>query len=262
MVFYCGAVRIAMAVVNLYGGRKGRKMGKKKSHLAVVNTETGEIRQMSDGKFRNWTAVLYPDSMIPHWEDRIYRLLQVPFEYIIHDKDSVELEEDESQPRKTHVHIIVHYSSKGTTTYETVYKMFDDNLSSLGHRCLNKVEGVRNLKYLHQYLTHSTKDAIADGKYRYSDDAIITGNNWDLGAFIELQEMELLSLYSCLRDTIKTHKFFTVLDLEEYIERGGLRDDIDFMDSKQIIQYLSSNRNKYVQICKECYFKYRPKDDK
>ena len=45
-------------------------------------------------KARNWWAVLYPENMIDGWEDKIYRLLQVPFEYIIHDKDEVELEED------------------------------------------------------------------------------------------------------------------------------------------------------------------------
>ena len=65
-------------------------------------------------KARNWWAVLYPENMIEGWEDKIYRLLQVPFEYIIHDKDEVEIEEDVKQPRKVHVHLIIHYQNPTT----------------------------------------------------------------------------------------------------------------------------------------------------
>ena len=36
-------------------------------------------------KSRNFWVVLYPENMIDDWQDKIYRLLQVPFEYIIHE---------------------------------------------------------------------------------------------------------------------------------------------------------------------------------
>ena len=235
---------------------KGEYMAKE--ILVPVNTITGEVKAIQNTKHRNWCAVLYPDSMIPFWQDRIYRLIQVPFEYIIHDKDSVELEEDESEPRKVHVHINLHFD--GPTTYNNVYRLLVDNLSALGKRCCNKCEGIVRLKYMHMYLTHSTPDAIKDGKFRYDDKEVITGNNWDLGAFVELEECERLVLYTSIRKTIIENKFFCVIDLEDYILRGGLRKDIDFMDERQLIQYISNNRPKFVQICKEVHFKFSKKE--
>lgn len=229
-------------------------------NVAILNTETGEVKPITEGKFRNWTVVLYPDSMIPYWEDRIYRLIQLPFEYIIHDMDEVEIEEDESQKRKTHVHLIVHFPN--TTTYTSVLSMFIDRLSAIGKRCCNKVEGVRNLRYMHLYLTHSTKDAIKDGKYRYKDSDIVSGNNWDTGAFVDLEESEKLNLYLAIHDAIVEHRFFTVIDLENWIRVcGGLDSKIDFMNRLQIIDFIQKNRQKYVQICKECYFKWGNKND-
>ena len=87
-------------------------------------------------KARNWVGVVYPENMISHWQDRIYRRLQVPFEYIIHDKDTVEIEEDQWESRKMHVHLIIHYGSP--TTYKNAFSVFD-SLSIDGYHCLNKI---------------------------------------------------------------------------------------------------------------------------
>lgn len=225
----------------------------------LVNDSTGEVVKVSESKSRNWTAVLYPDSMITGWQDRIYRLIQVPFEYIIHDKDEVEIEEDKFQPRKCHVHIIVHYGAP--TTYKNIYNLLLIALSGLGKRCLNKIEPVRNLLYLHKYLTHSTPDAIKEGKYRYQEEDIVNGNNWDLGAFVELEENDRLLLYRTIRNFCIERKLFTVLDLEIAIEHGALDKAIPDLTRDMIVQYISNNRNKFVQICKEIHFKNKKDSD-
>ena len=218
----------------------------------LINDSTGEVEKITEGKSRNWTAVLYPDSMVHGWQDKIYRLLQVPFEYIIHDKDEVEIEEDKTMPRKAHVHIIIHYGAP--TTYKNIYNMLVIALSGVGKRCLNKIEPVRNLGYLHKYLTHSTADAIKEGKFRYQEDEIIDGNNWDLGAFVDLEDSDKLLLYRTVRDYCVEKHIRTCIGLEKAIEHGCLDKALPDLTRDMIIQYISNNRNKFVQICKEVNF--------
>ena len=206
-----------------------------------------------DIKSRDWTAVLYPDSMIVGWQDRIYRQLQVPFEYIIHDRDSVELEEDTNVPRKVHLHIILHWNSP--TTYSNALNLVNNSLSALGMRCCNKVEPVRNLRYMHRYLTHDTPDCIKDCKFRYPSSEIVTGNNFDLGAFISLDEYEKLDLYIAIRDFMIQHKINTVMDLEIIVQSGGFT--YDCMDCKMILSSILNNRTRYQAIAKEINFKFK-----
>lgn len=211
-------------------------------------------------KARNWTAVLYPDSMIVGWQDRIYRQLQVPFEYIIHDKDNVEVEEDVLEPRKTHIHLVLHYTN--TTTYNNVLSMIQDSLSSLGNKCCNKVEPVRALKYMHRYLTHDTEDCRKSGKYLYNVSDIITGNNWDLGAFIELEDDDKLLLYSVIRNFAVKHQVITFIDLEDIVEVGYFDDLLPEFDRPQIRSYLKNNERLFTSICKQIYFKKKLKEGK
>lgn len=218
----------------------------------LINDTTGEEIKANYGKSRDWTAVLYPDSMISHWEDKIYRLLQVPFEYIIHDKDEIEVEEDRTQPRKTHVHIMIHYN--GPTTYKNVYNMLIIALSDKGKRCLNKIEPVHNILYLHNYFTHSTKDAIKEGKYRYDPSDIVSGNNWDLGAFATLQDQEKLLLYRTVRNYCIENSICTCISLELMIDHGVFDKLLPDLSKDMVAQYVSNNRNKFVQICKEVNF--------
>ena len=209
-------------------------------------------------KARDWTVVLYPENMIPMWQDRIYRQLQVPFEYIIHNRDTVELEEDETEPRKVHVHLVLHWDNP--TTYNHVLTLVQDKLSALGKRCCNKVEPVIKLKYIHRYLTHETEDCKKACKFVYPRTEIITGNNWDLGSFIQLEEYTKLHLYESIRDFMIDKKITTCMDLEIIVRSGGFRYESDeVLDDDMILQHILNNRNRYVQVCKEINHKFKKK---
>ena len=214
---------------------------------------------MSDNNFinkaRNWWAVLYPENMIDGWQDKIYRILQVPFEYIIHDRDEVEEEEDVLKPRKIHVHLVLHFSN--STTYRHVCQLI--NLLSLeGHKCFNKIEAVVYLKYAHGYLTHRTPECIKKGKTLYDYDDIITGNNWDLAAFIDLDETDKLTLYRSLRDSAFKWDIRSCLMLERYVEDGLICKDLD-ISKNEIILYIKNNRRAFESICKEVNYEMTKK---
>lgn len=213
---------------------------------------------MSDKKIskaRNWWGVLYPENMVDDWQDKIYRILQVPFEYIIHDKDNVELEEDDSEPRKVHVHLIVHFNN--TNTYNHTFNLFN-LLSADGKRCLNKIEAVINLKYAHSYITHRTPECIKKGKYLYEPSDVISGNNWDLGNFVDIDESDKLFLYRFLRDSCEKYDIRSCYMLEKCVENDFLVPDYDISKS-DIILYIKNNRRCFESICKEVNFEHSKK---
>lgn len=135
-------------------------------------------------KNRYWVAVCYPENMIPDWKENIGDLLQLPYAYCVHDKDTLI---DSSDDRKVHVHIMIAFSN--TTTYKHALKVFD-SLSRPGFSCLNTCLPVFNVKHMYDYLIHNTEDCKKKHKYLYSTLERITGNNFDIGSFEQLSAAE------------------------------------------------------------------------
>ena len=84
-------------------------------------------------KAKYWWCVLYPENMIPNWEQEIGKILQVPYAYCIHDIDK----DKNSEHRTYHVHLIIAFTN--TTTYNHAYKIFE-KLNAEGKRAFNKIE--------------------------------------------------------------------------------------------------------------------------
>lgn len=97
-------------------------------------------------KSKYWTAVLYPESMINNWQDKIYDILQVPFCYCIHDKDTLN---DSEEERKVHVHVVIAFNN--TTTYKHALSVFQRLQESCSY-----CEQVLNIRYMYDYLIHNT----------------------------------------------------------------------------------------------------------
>lgn len=203
---------------------------------------------------RKWVGVLYPENMLPDWENRIYRLLQVPFCYIIHDHDEVEFDDDifgcEHHPRKTHVHMMFVYGN--STTYQSALDLFD-SLSDLGKRCINTCQPVRDLNYMYQYFTHSTPDS--KDKFQYSPDCIVTGNNFDIGAFLEIEEEDLSNALSDMSMYLIQKGICTYTGVIKHNQRTNFVEqiirnyDINLSGFRFIMKY----RSFITEICKGNY---------
>lgn len=107
---------------------------------------------MSDKKSKYWTAVLYTENMIEGWEKDICKLLQIPFAYCVHNMDG----------GKEHVHIVIAFSN--TTTYTHAFSTLTA-LNACGLQAFNKIESVKGIKYIYEYLIHNTDDSR--DKYQY-----------------------------------------------------------------------------------------------
>lgn len=161
-------------------------------------------------KTKYWTGVLYPENMLPDWEDRIGDIVQVPYAYCKHyiDKDS------KSEHRKDHVHIILVFSN--TTTYNHALSVFS-LLSAEGKKAINYCERVINIRHMYDYIIHDTDTCRKQGKYLYSADDRIIGNNFDIGAYEQLSLTDKNDICKELCNCIINQGFTNFADFYVYV---------------------------------------------
>lgn len=134
-------------------------------------------------KARMWCGVLYQENMVQDWRTDIGDILQLPFAYCEHTLDV----DANSEHRKDHVHLIIVFPN--TTTYKHALKVFE-LLSKPGYSALNTVQAVINIRSMYDYLIHDTETCRKKGKYVYSPQDRITGNNFDIGSFEQISVAE------------------------------------------------------------------------
>ena len=173
-------------------------------------------------KARYWVGVLYPENMIPDWEDEIGDRVQVPYAYCVHDKSVTK----DGDPRKVHVHIILAFSN--TTTYDHVLDVFD-TLSAEGKKAVNTVQKVINIRSSYNYLIHDTDDCRKKGKEPYPPASRVTGNNFDIGAYEQLSTEEKNAIRRTLMQDIMSEGFTNINELYEFIELN-YADDVNYID--------------------------------
>lgn len=198
-------------------------------------------------KARYWWAVLYPENMIENWKDEIDDLFQLPYEYCVHDKDIVN---DPDEQRKVHVHIIIAFAN--TTTYKNAFSIFD-RLSAAGRQSLNKCEQVVSIEYAHKYLRHDTEKCRKDGKFLYPEEERISGNNFDIGAYIQLSKSEEQEIFNDIVDTIYECCFEAFADVDRYYRYSY---EYQSEDVKKYYETVLRGHFRYFEtLCKGIHFK-------
>ncbi len=130
-------------------------------------------------KARYWVGVGYPENMREDWKDVIGEVLQLPYAYCVHDKDTDKAGDD----RKDHVHIVIAFPN--TTTYKSALSIMQ-GLSADGKKAFPTVQKVNNVRFMYNYLIHDTDDCRKKHKHQYSPSERITGNNFDIGSYEQL----------------------------------------------------------------------------
>lgn len=184
-------------------------------------------------KNRYWVAVGYPESMIPDWESRISDLVQVPYAYCIHDKDTDTI----SNERKSHVHIILAFSN--TTTYKHALEVFQ----TLG--VIKYCEPVFNIRHKYDYLIHDTKAAIEAGKHLYAESERITGNNFDIGFYEQISSGEKKAMLKEIKQFQRDNEIDNFYTLSCLVE-----DNFDYRYSEVLDDFSGILEKR----CKGCFF--------
>lgn len=203
-------------------------------------------RRKDEIRAREWFVVLYPESMLPDWTDKIYDVLQCPFAYCIHylDRDM------KSEHRKTHVHLLLHFEDQKTE--RQVFKLVN-RLALLGKNCAAPIsdrEVVIDIRHCYDYLIHNTESCKRTGKELYPTTSRIEGNNFDIGMYEKLSEVEkeeiILDLKWFILDKVITNfRLFEILVSRE--ER------FQNLDQKLLSQILRGNSNYFNMLIKGNY---------
>lgn len=163
---------------------------------------------MAQTKSRYWCAVLYQENMRSDWREWIEDGLQLPLAYCEHTMDK----DCDSDHRKDHVHLILAWP--GPTTYKNAMEVFG-LLSAPGRRAVNTCEAVINMRHMYDYLIHDTDACRAKGKYQYPVSARVLGNNFDIGAFEQLSEVEKREIITEMVSFIRDNGLTNFMDLYE-----------------------------------------------
>ena len=104
---------------------------------------------MAGQKAKYWWAVMYPENMVPGWQNDIDEILQLPYAYCIHDQDT----DEENEERKIHLHLIIAFPN--TTTYNHALGVFSE-LNARGKIAVNECKRVISMRQAYNYLIHDT----------------------------------------------------------------------------------------------------------
>lgn len=197
-----------------------------------------ENKVVSKEKARYWVGILYPENMIEDWEDSIGHIVQVPYAYCIHNKDT----EKDGTLRKAHVHLILAFTN--TTTYNHALRIF----KKLGENSINTCQSVVGIRYMYDYLIHDSEDCRKKNKHVYDVSERITGNTFDIGAYEQVS----------IKDKLEMRKRLANLIIEENVT--NFADFYTKVTSKYDDSYfdiMSSYSNFFNMLITGNYHRYR-----
>lgn len=190
---------------------------------------TKKTSETKVSKYRDWTFLLYPDSIPSDFVTRLEKLGRPIAISPLHDMDETErkfedLTEDEQEIirnggkvyKKPHYHVL--YIAANPVTADSVRNKIK---RALGDKSLSHIKVVDNIANIYQYLTHESKDAIKKNKHKYDKKDIIHINDFDIDRYVFLDESAKRELKNNLLNLIRHEKLVNVADLFGWIELHG-----------------------------------------
>lgn len=164
-------------------------------------------------KSRYFCFLLYPDSSP---ENFVYELekLDTPIAISpLHDKDEViDKETGEVRYKKPHYHVI--YVANNNVTADSVRKKVQRRL---GTQAVAKVMICDSVGHYYKYLTHESKDAIANKKHVYSRDDIKLLCSFDIDRYTDMSKEAKEDIRNRIVDVIICEGLSNVVELEFFV---------------------------------------------
>ena len=192
-------------------------------------------------KARYWCGIAYPENMVDDWQEVIGEVIQYPYCYCIHDKDTTK----EGDLRKVHVHIMITFPN--TTTSKNAINIINKLSSHYSIPCCPTIEMV-NVGYMYNYLIHDTEDSRKKGKFQYSSFDRICGNGFDIGLYEQVSSAQKIELLRSLSDKIVDYGFCNISDFYNYLRGNNELDSLTF-------EVMKSNATFLNNLCKGNFHK-------
>lgn len=171
-------------------------------------------------KSRYFGFVLYEDSAIENWRDKVADIIEWPWAYCTHDKDKIYTNDgfEVESERKTHTHFIIALPN-GSTTYKAILEV----VNRLGK--VSYLKTLQNIKGNYDYLIHDTKKAREEHKHVYDKSERVESDDFDIGAYIQISEAEVIGIKKQLTLDIIAKQIFDYQDFILYVMTLDDEDD-------------------------------------
>ena len=167
-------------------------------------------RQDLQGKSNLIECICYPDRMIDGWELKVEKLLQVPFAYIVHDKDNC----------KVHCHFMISWNNNVQLKYFVKY--INQFLSSdQNDPCCVLIQDIKNPEGAFNYLTHDTAECRSKNKYQYSKLALHCCNGFDIHFIRQLDNQKKYLISKEISDHIKNYNLMDIMAVMDFCNSKG-----------------------------------------
>lgn len=170
-----------------------------------------EIKQV---RTRNYTAIIYEESALENWQEKLAELCVPAVISPRHDKD---VDEDTGEPVKPHYHVGIFYP--GPRAYSLALADFQD-LYQVGKE-IKKIEVIRAVSSFVRYLCHL--DDKTGKKHRYDINEIVALGGADVGQLMSPTAAERYEHISEMLDFIKMQRVTELCDFLDYarLERSS-----------------------------------------
>ncbi|PAH10004.1 replication protein, partial [Staphylococcus aureus] len=182
------------------------------------------------GRTRNWTFVVYPESVVENWRDILDGEHVQWIESPLHDKDV----DPNGEIKKSHWHILIMFES--VKTYEQVLAITTKINATVPQKC-NAEKG------LVRYMAHLDNPE----KFQYSKSDIIGHGGADVMELLKPNSSDRYALIREMLEFIDENNFIEFKDLMNYAMRERFDDWFPLLcdNSAYVVQqYLKSNRHR------------------
>lgn len=188
------------------------------------NANTQAKTNSSKPKGRNFTFLLYPESLPTDWEMKIEMLGYPCAISPLHDKDIMKVTEDgEIIYKKPHYHGLMVLPSP--VTAQAVRNKLANALGGKGLASMVQIVN-KSVDNMYSYLTHESKDAIAKNKHVYDKADLKHLNEFDISRYIVFDTTDKKIIRESVIAKIKERSLKNIMDLADYANSDEW--DLDF----------------------------------
>lgn len=183
-----------------------------------------------DGRSRNWSLIVYPDSAPQDWRDILDQTGEKWIESPLHDKDINELT---GEPKKSHWHVIISFSNKKSAKQ---VKAISDLLNT------PEPKKVASLQGSVQYLWHRNNPE----KHQYDKSGVIAHNGFKYRQYLTDVGVDTDMILKDIINWIDENNCTEYADLVKYSADEKFDDWFQTVRSQTMFltAYLRSNRHK------------------
>lgn len=189
------------------------------------------MKNIKNQRTRNWTMVVYPESVVLDWKERLQKLYAPLLISPLHDKDK----NPDGTPKKAHYHVLIMF--EGVKSYNQILEITEDIKATIPQIC-------HSAKGLARYMAHMDNP----DKAQYKTDDIVSLNGADLSELLKPSSQDRYTMIGEMLDFINDNQIMEFEDILIYARRKKFDTWFPLLcdNSAYIIgQAINSRRNRF-----------------